>query len=144
MSQIMFALNQNAQFLSIESSVDTKIPTSETRVSLSLEMGRRRFGLPCCVCTCRPGALSGFERILKDVWCWSGGWPCWQWTQDTGGVALGQHSPGTQAACLGHHERVTWVHCAPRVSVHQCSTHWMVKNSAGIHPRQMSQHFTGD
>lgn len=33
-SQIMFALNQNAQFLSIESSVDTKIPTSETRVSL--------------------------------------------------------------------------------------------------------------
>lgn len=56
-----------------------------------------------------------------------GGRPCWRWAQDTGGVALGQHSPGTQVACLGHRERVTWVPCAPRVSVCRCFTHWMVK-----------------
>lgn len=130
-SQIMFPLNQNAQFLSIFR-VKGRHQNTHVRdacVLVSPEMGRLRFGPSF------PAVLHLSTR--STVWLWTrpggcmvlvrGGRPCWRWTQDTGGVALGQHSPGTQVACLGHRERVTWVPCAPRVSVCRCFTHWMVK-----------------
>lgn len=151
--QKMFPLNQNAQFLSIFR-VKGRHHNTHVRdacVFMSPEMGRRRFGPSF------PAVLHLSTR--STVWLWTRPGGCMVLVEG-GGLAGGGHR--TQAGwpsvstALAHRlpASVTmseWpgfpvLHVY--LSVNVLLTGWLKKkknkHTAGIHPRQMSQHFTGD